>query len=601
MEIENAKGIFDLGDDKITVERTNPLLNDQGSLSLTYPIKRTPNNDYLLGFPHKYSRKAKYDIKTDVNIRAGLLNENATLQMTSVDSDQIEATFLLYESTFYAKIKEVTLPTVFEGVERWFDAETVPVATRIANIVATLQTMISRNPVYDYDKDFTIFPVTNSLDIENATDFGAIDLVPISVSRLNLINAVKYTASGVELIASNSFTVKDDDNNQIAVPVGYGISPFLRMGYILRKAFEYFGLNLEQNMFDYGNNKYRRVVVLNNTQDAIMKGYLIESQLVPDCTVNEFLNIIREAFNAEFFIDVPSKTAKLVFFEDIMGAAPDMDLSAYLTEDPAIEFANAVSVKLAVGTSLPSATTSTETFPQFKAKYSGYSDSFPGIMNEGIYPNFAKNTIRNKSVPDYIGGTSSDYRAILLSSLNFQVYDETIDVDYEEHTIPVEAPVGVWAYASDGNTDGQYVAMIGDFRRLNTHLVLNNVAQKEDETANNSAIWALDSYALLTPGSTLVRRGQMMDDNVNGLSLHTWGTQGLFAKFWNNYDKLLRNSWHTVTAQCRIPAKVLQSWDFTRMKLLDGQLMIANKLTYELTDDPVIDVEIELKTAKIYE
>jgi hypothetical protein len=85
------------------------------------------------------------------------------------------------------------------------------------------------------------------------------------------------------------------------------------------------------------------------------------------------------------------------------------------------------------------------------------------------------------------------------------------------------------------------------------------------------------------------------------ISLLTWGSQGLFAKFWQNYDQLLRKSWHTVTAQCRIPAKVLQSWDFTRLKLLDGQPMVANKLTYELTDDPVIDVEIELKTAKIYE
>lgn len=85
------------------------------------------------------------------------------------------------------------------------------------------------------------------------------------------------------------------------------------------------------------------------------------------------------------------------------------------------------------------------------------------------------------------------------------------------------------------------------------------------------------------------------------ISLHTWGANGMFAKFWQNYDHLLRNSWHTVTAQCRILAKVLQSCDFTRLKLIDGQPMIANKLTYELTDDPVIDVEIELKTARIYE
>lgn len=46
---------------------------------------------------------------------------------------------------------------------------------------------------------------------------------------------------------------------------------------------------------------------------------------------------------------------------------------------------------------------------------------------------------------------------------------------------------------------------------------------------------------------------------------------------------------------------MLQNWSFAKPKLVDSQPVIANKLTYELTDDPVIDVEIELKTAKLYE
>ena len=608
MELENEKGIFNLGSDKISVERTNPLLNDQGSLSLTYPIPRTKTNDYLLGFPSHFERRKKYDIKTDVNIRAGLLNENATLQMTSVDNDKIEATFLLYESTFYAKIKEIKLPQVFEGVERWFDSSSTPVSTRVANIVSLFESIMTSVDSADLNRDFTIFPVC--CDPELSPRVGTFESSQATIKIQNLINGISYYFEGgiqkIRMKAKTAHTYKDDDNNDITLPIGFGVSPFLRYGYVLRKVFEYFGFTLENNLFDT-NGLYRRVTVVNNTQDAIMKGYLIESQLVPDITINDFLDFVREGMNADFFIDVPGKTARIVFLNEVINETPDIDLTAYLKEEPRIEFASASQVRLSIGKSLNLATTAFDTKEEFLKKYPDYNEGqFAGFGD--IYPEFGLNSIYKRS--DW-SNENDTHKLDLLSSMNFDQYSPGEDIESEDHKAGFESPVsivaddGVAALSSDP-INGSYI-VLDEFRRLNSYVVLNGVKQTEDQSECPFilSISRFDTYKLVRFG---IQTEKTVTPIIPGLpqqpydiSLLTWDEKGLFAKFWQQYDQLLRKSWHTVTAQCRIPAKVLQSWDFTRLKLIHGQPMVANSLKYELSDDPVIDVEVELKTVKIYE
>lgn len=601
MQIENLRGKFDLTtDQKITIERTNPLLNDQGSISLTYPITRTDKNDYLLNFPAKYSRKQKYDLRTDVNIRAGLLNENATLQLTSVTSEQVEAVFLLYETSFYAKIKEVTLPTVFKNEERWFSDKTVDKATRISTILDLFETMIARYPSYDLDKDFTVFPVAANVEFATVTDANVTSYIGRATPENTLNDYVNINTSTktIRLRSKTAYTYTDSDGNSITLPIGFGVTPFLRLGYVLRKVFEYFGFKLEKNIFDEGG-KYRRVVLLNNTQDAIMFGYIIESQLVPDCTITDLLDIIREGFNADFFIDVPAKTARIVFFNDVISQNPDLDLTPFLTEAPEIEFSKETQLKLSVTKNLPNASTALDTHSGFIVKYPEDNGEFFAPIKEFLFNNcILKETVYIKNSTYY---TKQDW----LSSLNFDYYTEE-DIETEDHTIPFEAPVTF----PNANNLGIPVVAINSLRRLNTSLTIDGIKQN-NEDVECPLITCAESYdSRLLPITNSImngygRRGNMAEEvDPSGLeiiNLYTWGENGLFASFWKNYDQLLRKSFHTITTQCRIPAKVLQNFDFTKLKLIDGQPCIVNKLTYELTDESVVDVEIELKTVKIYE
>lgn len=613
MEIENEKGIFDIDKDSaISIERTNPLLSEQGSMSLPYSIKRTDKNDYLLGDPHNYERKDAYKLKQAMNVRAGLLNENTTFELLSIDAERVEGVFYLYESSFYNQIKEVKLPAVFEGVERWFQHKKEELTENerqeyVAHILEIFESMIRTYP--DYSGDFTVFPATSDCELSSRTLFG---IIQGSSPSQNIINEVYMhfeteQVGEIRLKAREPYEYTDNDGNIIRIPVGYGVSPFLRFGYILKKIFEYFDLTLEPTIFET-ESAFRRIVVVNNTQDAIMPGYIIESQLVPDCTINDFLDIIREGMCGDFIIDVPNKTAKLVFFKDIVHREPDKDLSQYITSKfEKIEFNQAKKVYLTTGKSLPRAESATDTLDEFISKYPKFNPIPPwlgiGIENEGIYPFYSTNSIWKVSEPlsDWL---TSTYKMDYLSSLNFD-YNTDANLDREEHKAPFELPVTIPLKSAD-EVFSFYTVIIGTLRNLNSLVILDSDKQAE-ESAECPIILAVESY-------NLARYGVVSDDNIDGVeqpesgnpleypfvSLYTWSKTGLYKRFWTEYDRMLQTSFHQITYLAELPASLLQNFTFDRLKLINGQPLIPVSLKYEMTDLPFVNVEMLFKTVKLY-
>lgn len=613
MEIENEKGIFDIDKNStISIERTNPLLNEQGSMSLPYSMKRTDRNDYLLGDPQNYERKDTFNVKQAMNIRAGLLNENATFEMLSIDSEKVEGVFYLYESSFYNQIKEVKLPAVFEGVERWFKPKKEEFTEEerleyVAHILEIFEGMIRTYP--DYSDDFTVFPAASDCELSSRTLFGRIQG---SATSQNIINEVYMhfeteQVGEVRMKAKEPYEYTDDEGNTIKIPIGYGVSPFLRFGYILKKIFEYFDLTLEPTIFET-ESVFRRIVAVNNTQDAIMPGYLIESQLVPDCTINDFLDIIREGMCGDFIIDVPNKTARLVFFKDVVNSQPDKDLSQYITSKfEKIEFNQPKKVYLTTEKSLPKAESATDTLDEFISKYPKFNPIPPwlgiGIENEGIYPFYSTNSIWKVSEP-LSEWLTTTYKMDYLSSLNFD-YNNNADMDREEHKAPFELPVTIPLKSAD-EVFSFYTMIIGKLRNLNSLVILESDKQAE-ESSECPIILAVESY-------NIARCGVVSDDNIDGVtppesgnpleypfvSLYTWSKTGLYKRFWKEYDRMLQTSFHQITYNAELPANLLQNFSFDKLKLINGQPLIPMSLKYEMTDQPLVKVEMLFKTVKLY-
>lgn len=616
MEIEVEKGILDLDNESaINIERTNPLFNEQGSMSLPFSIKRTLKNDYLLDFPHKYERKNIFDVKREANIRSGLLNENASLEILSVDSEKVESVFYLYESSFYSRVKEVKLTTVFDGIERWFQPKKELTEEERVEYVSHILDMFEQIVFGEVDtsREFTVFPaaVECELSPKSLGNIGVGKTTP-----QNVINEVYlYYQEGNNVPekrfrAKYPYSYEDSEGNAINVPAGYGASPFLRFNYVLKRIFEYFGLTLLPNIFDLP--EYSRMIVVNNTMDAIIGGYLIESQLVPDCTVNEFLDIIREGFCADFKIDTSEKTVEIIFFNDVVAAEPDMDLTPFIMAPfEKIEINKPKQVKLTIDRSLPFTETAADTLEEFKKKYSDYNSIPPeGIIGaNGIYPIYLGNSIWKYSEPEVIWGWGIHvYKADRLSSISFD-YDTVDDIEREGHKVPYQAVSGIHLFTDDGKVlPGQdpfertyLMPIIGSKRNMNSFVILDGVKQEEDQPECPIIILLETVFS----GNIV---GVMSD--ADGLpsppigypfaSLHFWGTVGLFAKFWKKYDELSRVSFHQITYNLRLPARLIQSFRFDKLKIVNGQPLFPVSLKYQMQNNDYIDVEMLFKTVKLY-
>lgn len=604
MEIEVEKGILDLDKESdINIERTNPLLNEQGSMSLPFSIKRTSKNDYLLNFPHKYERKNIFKIDKEANIRSGLLNENATLKILSVDAEKIESVFYLFESSFYNQVKEVKLTTVFDGVERWFQPYSVTREDRINYILDMLENMIV-SPC-NYSEDFTIFPAVINCEISPQALENGVGGTAVSQ---DVINEVYYDFEPehdpvIKLKAKESYQYTDDNENLITIPAGYGVSPFLRFRYVLHKIFEYLGLTLEPSIFDT-DISCRMWCVLNNTKDAVMNGYLKESQLVPDCTVNDFLDIIRTKLCCDFFINTVEKTARLVLFNDVLDKEPDMDLTPFLTDFfKKIEIATPKQVKLTINKSLPFAESATETIEEFRKKYPDYNPIIPHVIiaDQGVFPDYVQNSIWKLSEPDpdWLWTT---YKSDRLSSLNFD-YVTSDEIEVEEHKIPAEALATI--YFTTGSDHFQHLApIIGSGRNLNSYIIIDGTKVVED-TVECPIMISLENFkaGAYRMGIQANDQGYMFinDPDFVPARILLWGENGLFEKYWKRYDNLCRTSFNPITYKFMLPAYLLQSFRFDRLKVINGQPLIAESMKYKPTDESLIDVEILFRTVKIYD
>lgn len=596
MIIENKKGILDMDPGaSLEIEKTNPLFNEQGSASLPFSIKNTPHNNYILGFPDRYERKEVFEDKQPVNIRSGILNENGTLELLET-FEKIEGVIYLYESSFYSKAKETKLVQVFDGIERWFSPKTTPREDRISHILDILETMIFKNP--DLSGDFTVFPVATECELYSRTLEGMVGGKAVSKDIINevYIHYEPNKEPQSRLKGKYPYSYEDSEGNQINIPKGYGVSPFLRLKYVLRKIFEHFGLTLLPNIFD---DKYAAVTVVNNTMDAIMNGCFIESQLVPDCTVNDFLDIIREGFCADFKINGAKKTAEIIIFNDVLDAVPDMDLTEFLINvPPKLQINKPKQVKLTVSKSLPYAGTATDTFEEFKKKYPDYKDFAPLLGSEGIFPYHTQNSIWKLSEPQ-AGWLWSSYKSDRISSMNFD-YDTTDDIPREEHKVPFEAPASISLTATDHFS--YITAIIGNKRNLNSYVILDGKAQSEDSVE-------CPPMLLLEAKYSFCRIGVMSHGNLDNyhppvgvpyVSLNLWGILGLFNKFWKRYDKLSRVSFNPITFRAKLPVHILANFTFERLKIINGQPLFPVSIKYKMTEDDYIDTEMNFKTVKIY-
>jgi hypothetical protein len=462
-------------DFEIELEEVNPFFSEVGSQSLPITLPYTPRNLEMLGHPERIANTFKLDTEYEAVLRHGVLQKVGRLVIFSASKESgIETTFYLDEGDFYTQIKDVHMSNLN------FSQNSDPFTGTYAEKAKQWLKHFERVQRGEVKADYAIFPVCTKIetsDDDNERFYDGSNCEFLNAPDPNM--ASSYVTSLQPLLGYNEREI-----DGVVCPVGYGVTPFLKLNYLLHTLFAHFGYMLQESILDTDPD-LSKIVLLNNTADTICSGKLDYKQLVPSCAVTTFLDVIRNKFCCEFIIDGRTRLVHAKFMQELGATPVDMDLSPYLIEKPVISHEDFLQLKLTSGTSLEFAQPVTETMEQLfreniyitQAIESNFGSAFT-IANEVVMRNatgqFYKQLSENKNIKfERIGSTYFNYD----KKTEKLKYDERESEDEQLPMLPLDV-----RFVMPGGTvysTAMYCPFIGEVRHLNTGIKKDGEAAEE--------------------------------------------------------------------------------------------------------------------------
>ena len=334
------------------------------------------------------------------------------------------------------------------------------------------------------------------------------------------------------------------------------------------------------------------MVVLNNVIDVLVNGHIRVEDLLPDVSVSDFLSVFRKKFLCEFVSDEGTHTADIIFLKDAIDSKPVADLTRQMTEEPTLSYKAASDYKRVVLRPKYQADSDTEDsyddINDMVSKNSGaYFDSADGCF-------YKKGYSGNYSVKVKIGGCSQSYDS----------GDD--DIDTQDVEIPEMIPeVRTLQYREilDGETvsrDMDRQLYIGDYATLNSSM---KVATEDGEEVSESTptlpvmlafpyvssdgiacgtVTAYDTHLYSNVGFGSHHKGEQTPRKIFDYSLVYNGEDGIYEKFYRQYDLLLRNSLQELKVKLLLSQSQKQNLPSYAKVVIRGVSFFFNKLKFTL-------------------
>ena len=543
---ESGKAYQLFPDTELSVERTNPFLNDYGEQTLPVSLPDSEYNRSMMNHPNKVNRKNKIAFY-DVSIQDGeyfVPSRQAILSVTP--DDKIETSFYMNEGSFYSRLENTYMEDVF-------GEETVPGVNDLDSAINFIKSLFRSD-----NSEFAVFQV--------------------EISNERFMN-VYYNGT----LMAESEQKETIDGKEITVPRGFYLSPFLKANFVLKRIFAYFGYTLLDNFFTT-TEQFRKMVFINNVADAVVTGKIYYSQLLPNVTCKEMLELFRKKFMCEFITDEVEKTVRIVLFNELLSSQAYSDYSSKLVDKLSIEYPEEYrQLILQARDSIGSLTF--ESIPEMKSKYS--SVQFNSKRGEFYRYGYNLGTTFAGAIYEVVADAS-------------QRYYEGGNLPTESVEIPECIPI-----------NKSFFLYIGDEQFLNSSLQSDSESTSDTESETSSSgskMYLMLAFAYCDGTTTYGTVSNYISTGIIGgveikigdYSLVYNGDEGIFEKFYRQYDTLLRNSLHTVKGNFLLSQDEKRNIPSIAMLDINGSRFLMNKMSYQLGGTRDI-TQIELLTLQLYE
>lgn len=602
MKITNLdkRKAYQLGENaKLEVERTNPFFNDYGETTSPLDIPASDYNRMILNYPDTFGMRDKM-VAMNVSIEDGeYFAQCRQIVLSAQHKGNISSSFYINDGSFYSKIQNVKLKSIFKD-------EMIPGCTTVDECI-----WFCRSLVGGENENYDIFPVL--LTDDSGMDKGYTYKILNKLGMRTKLPDAKYwrykEGGGYEYVTapeeqglvlcnmwSNTFWNAYPDTeyvNEIPISLdkGYYISPFIRANYVLKRVFKYFGYDLKENFFTK-TEPFNKMVLLNNVIDVMVNGHIRIEDLLPDVSVSDFLSVFRKKFLCEFASDEGTHTADIIFLRDAVDSVPVADLTRQMTEEPTLSYKTASDYKRVV----------------LRAKHqvdSDAEDSYDNIKdmianNSGAY-------FSNEEGCFYKDGFSGNYKVKAKIGECSQSYDAgEDDIDTQDVEIPEMIPeVRMLQYKQEA--DGETITRdmgrwlyIGDYATLNSSMKVateDNSETSEDAVTTPvmlafpymgtddmpcGTVTAYDIHVSVSDKFGTHRPGNPTPRKLFDYSLVYNGEDGIFEKFYRQYDLLLRNSLQELKVKLLLSQSQKQNLPSYAKVVIRGVSFFFNKLKFTL-------------------
>jgi hypothetical protein len=589
--IVKAKGVvFDTPNGFSTeINYYSPFYSELGTQTVGATFPATSKNMAAIG--HVDRIDAANNPETDIKavIADGIFRRTGKMNIASMENG-ISANIGLDESLMYDKFSNVKLRKL----------DSYPIYSPgggLDDIIAQLNNVMN----YKVSSDYYVFPILINVSEVNSTEYP------------EYINEIKKSDSGFVLV-SDARTINVASSGSVVstqVPKGYGISPFLRVGKLIDLIFQNYGITVTENPFNT-HFQLKKMVVLNNVVDCIVRGKIDYRDLVPDCTINDFIDSIYCRTGARVFVDGDHKTARVVLLKDIITKkVAEKDWTKMRCGELPIYFSSAEQIKLSANNSFEDCTVKMDSYQDFMDLY----ETTIGILPESVVPG----VLNSSDILTLIPATGKIYKLkedtngtktyTLYSSVHFAWDKETVNITESEISGQDEAMTCRFQTINNVTVLAPYYSA----KASNKHTIVTGTIVGEEDTvttplsfcfamgmAKDESLKDLGYYY----GSPFCRqlngsRFKDLDGNEFIYSLMFIGEDGVFNRFFKDWDAILRHSNHYLKGNFNIDRATLLQVKMDDAIKISGQIMTLENIKVTLPMKKNVPSEVKLRTIRL--
>ena len=569
MKLVTPQGQLDLPKDfSLTIEKNNPFLSPDGDVSL--PITLPPTDRNLAIFDHieRIDRAYRYTNKVDAILYVGPIQKRGQLVVDTVSRRTgIDTVFAIDNSDLYVLSKDKSLKEIFASYNN--GAGYKATFGTIADAIAEFEKLYKEG---SEDRDYVIFPVAISPyktgDDDNKTkvyqfnneDDGSIDHHLVYQER-----AVRE--GGVSMM----------------VPEGYGIAPFLKLQSLINRLFEVLGYTVEYNFFAE-SQYYKYFVIVHNCADCLCNPgvNLYYADLVPSCTLSEFLEWLLAKFMVQPIVNSESKRVRIERINDLLNyslagtGGYDMDMSGLLDGDWDMQLNPSKRLVLRPTNELEGTEPAAETLDELVANYGPYvkcgETNFATLTTQS--PAYYDCCVLRLSTGEFYvleRELATGDQKIRRIGTNHFTYDRKNSEDVEEHSQDDLKPL----MFCDEKTKATY-PFIGE--RIHRHTsYIGNIDNTEQKIIVVQATTNAEHFRYPTSGTTQDR----IYYSGSGADTSFWvavaDNYDMYDFFYRNYNKILLNNPLHMTGRLRFTIDQFLNMNMAAMKLFKNQRLIPVK------------------------